>query len=303
MGENSLTTFSTAVESCPVYDEHMTDSDDLLRGFFREQHARMLAHDAGVLSGGDPEDLHQLRVAVRRLRSILRTAKPALDERGAESLGGELSWLAGETGLARDFDVLLPALRNDADALDSDERDALRPVLGNMTVARVTAVERAQKAVGSERYRSLLGMLEQAADSLPQNGNGSLEDAARQEFKRLKKAMKRVVEDPTDAAIHRARIKGKRARYVVELLEAELGKPASRLTSATKHFQDVAGEHHDTVVAEEQVRAALRGLRAQRTLLAAGLLVAAERERRRSAAAELPSAWKRVERAAHKVWS
>jgi CHAD domain-containing protein len=281
----------------------MTMSDDLLRAFFRDQYARMLAHDAGVRSGEDPEDLHQLRVAVRRLRSILRTAKAALDARGAESLQGELSWLAGETGPARDLDVLLPALRTEAEALELDDREALSPVLGNIAVARLVAGDRAKKAVRGERYRALLGMVELAADSLPQNGNGSLEAVTHKEFKRLEKAMKRVAEDPTDEAIHKARIKGKRARYAAELVEGELGKPGAGLISAMKKFQDVAGEHHDTVVAEEQVRAALRGLRAQRTLLAAGILVAAERERRRKAAAELPAAWKRLEKAADNVWS
>jgi CHAD domain-containing protein len=286
-----------------VYDAQVTRTDELLRAFFREQYARMLAHDAGVRSGDDPEDLHQLRVAVRRMRSIIRTAKPALDEKGAETLQDELLWLAGETSQARDLDVLLPVLRDEADALEGDDREALRPVLGNIAVAQMVAGERAQEAVSSERYRSLLAMVELAADSLPQNGNGSLEGAAHKEFKRLKKAMKHVADDPTDEAIHKARIKGKRARYAAELLEAELGKSGKDLIAATKRFQDVAGEHHDTVVAEEQVRTALRGMRAQRTLLAAGLLVAAERERRRLAAADLPGAWKKVDKAADKVWS
>jgi CHAD domain-containing protein len=281
----------------------VTANDELLRAFFRDQYARMLAHDAGVRSGGDPEDLHQLRVAVRRLRSILRTAESSLDRRGAESLQTELSWLAGETGPARDLDVMLPVLREEAAELEDDDREALAPVLGNIAVAREIAAERAQQAVATERYRGLLATVELAADSLPQNGSSPLEGAARNEFKRLKRAMAKVAEDPTDQAIHKARIKGKRARYAAELLEPELGKPAAQLISATKQFQDVAGEHHDAVIAEAQVRTAIRGLRAQRTLLAAGLLVAAQRERRRAAADDLPGAWKRVEKAAGKVWS
>ncbi len=71
--------------------------------------------------------------------------------------------------------------------------------------------------------------------------------------------MRQVEEEPTDEAIHQARIKGKRARYAAELLEDELGKPGAKLLAAAKEFQDAAGEHHDAVVAEARIRALLRG--------------------------------------------
>ena len=89
-------------------------------------------------------------------------------------------------------------------------------------------------------------------------------------------------DDPTDEAIHQARINGKRARYATELLEDELGKPGAKLVAAAKEFQDAAGEHHDAVVAEARIRALLRGVRAQRTALAAGILVSRQRDRRNS---------------------
>ncbi len=66
--------------------------------FFREQFARMLAHDPGVRLGEDPEELHQLRVATRRLRSVLRTATPLLEATWAQALRDELSWLGDELG-------------------------------------------------------------------------------------------------------------------------------------------------------------------------------------------------------------
>ena len=50
------------------------------------------------------------------------------------------------------------------------------------------------------------------------------------------------------------------------------GKPGVKLLAAAKEFQDAAGEHHDAVVAEARIRALLRGVRAQRTALAAGIL-------------------------------
>jgi CHAD domain-containing protein len=115
--------------------------------------------------------------------------------------------------------------------------------------------------------------------------------------------MRQVEEEPTDEAIHQARIKGKRARYATELLEDELGKPGVKLLAAAKEFQDAAGEHHDAVVAEARIRALLRGIRAQRTALAAGILVSRQRDRSDAASAALPKAWRRYEQAAGKVWA
>jgi CHAD domain-containing protein len=86
-------------------------------------------------------------------------------------------------------------------------------------------------------------------------------------------------------------------------VEDDLGKAGARLISATKRFQDVAGEHQDAVVAEDSIRALLRGTRSQRMAVAAGIVVGRERKRRARAADALPDAWRRVEQAAAKVWA
>ena len=55
----------------------------------------------------DDAAVHDMRVAVRRLRSLLRTARPLLDRPWAESVRAELDWLAGRLGVVRDLDVLI----------------------------------------------------------------------------------------------------------------------------------------------------------------------------------------------------
>jgi CHAD domain-containing protein len=274
-----------------------------LRAFCRYQYARMLAHDPGVRLGSDPEDLHQLRVASRRLRSILRTAEPVLDREWVSQLRDELSWLGQELGEARDLDVLSEHLDAEAARLDQGDRKALKPFFEKLAEARVAARERALEALRSERYFGLLAAIEAAAAGLPPGGRGSLASAARKEFGRLRKAMKKVEESPGDETIHRARIKGKRARYAIELVEDELGSSAKGLVTAAKRFQDVAGEHQDAVVAEARIRAFARAARSLPAALAAGLLVGRQQERRRAASAQLPKAWAKLEQAASRVWS
>lgn len=275
-----------------------------LRRFLREQYARMLAHDPGVRLGNDPEELHQLRVAARKTRSVLRTARPLLERSWVDHLRGELSWLGGELGPARDADVMLEHLRGEAAQLDQGDRRAFKPLLDRLTEEGKEARKRALSALRSERYFALLATLESAAAAPPSGPDDvPLTKAARREFDRFAKAMDEVAAAPSDEALHRARIKGKRARYAAELVEDDLVKAGARLISATKRFQDVAGEHQDAVVAEDSIRALLRGTRSQRMALAAGIVVGRERERRARAADALPDAWRRVEQAAAKVWA
>ena len=286
-------------------DESPAATPDLarLRMFFREQFARMLAHDPGVRLGEDPEELHQLRVATRRLRSVLRTATPLLEATWAQALRDELSWLGDELGHARDVDVLSEHLRAEAAKLDPVDRRALKPLFDDLAAEGKDARSRVLEALRSERYLALLATLEGAAAAPPAGDDVSLRKAVRKEFNRLAKAMDSLAAEPSDEAVHRARIKGKRARYASELLEDDLGSAGKRLISAAKTFQDVAGEHQDAVVAEERIRTLLQGERSQRTVLAAGILIGGERERRARTAAALPDAWNDLDKAAAKAWS
>ena len=93
-----------------------------VRAMLARQVAELLAHDPGTRLGGDPEELHQARVATRRLRAVLRAAEPLLDPDWTQALRTELSWLAEALGPVRDLDVLLERLRG-------VRRDG-RPLLG-----------------------------------------------------------------------------------------------------------------------------------------------------------------------------
>ena len=84
---------------------------------------QILRHDPGVRLGEDPEDVHQFRVATRRLRSDLRTFAPLLDPEPASEVRGRLRQLGAKAGAARDTDVLADRLKATADMLP--EQDAV----------------------------------------------------------------------------------------------------------------------------------------------------------------------------------
>jgi CHAD domain-containing protein len=277
---------------------------DRVRARIEEQYLELLRHDPGVRVGDDPEDLHDLRVAARRLRALLRAADALLVPEWSEPLRNELKWLGGELGPARDLDVLLEHLRADAAGLGDDEAP-FDVVLHRLEGERAAARERLEAALTSERYRELLGALD-AASRAPhaRQLDAPLDELAHKEFKRLAKAVKRLGDDPTDDALHRVRIKGKRARYASELAEPLMGKRARRVVARAKDFQDVVGEHQDAVVAEERLRALVPELGSDgAVLLSTGRVIERQRRRRQEARAALPKTWARLERAGRSAWS
>ena len=107
-----------------------------LQAMLEAQYRAVVAHDPGTRLGRDPEELHQMRVATRRLRAFLRAGRPLLDVDWAESLRLELRWLGGVLGPVRDLDVLVDHLRDDAHALDPGERRVLGRVFHQLEDAR-----------------------------------------------------------------------------------------------------------------------------------------------------------------------
>jgi CHAD domain-containing protein len=276
-------------------------------GFIREllgrQYEEILRHDPGVRLDLDSEDVHRIRVAVRRARAVLRAARGVLDPEWSEPLRAELKWLGGSLGPLRDLDVLLVRLRTQIDELDQPEQTAAASLLGALEGERETAQQVAAETLGSDRYFRLLDAMEAAVRGpRVQRGNVSLEKLAAKQFKKLRKSAEQLGPDSSDDELHRTRILGKRARYAAELAEPEAGKAARRLVDRAKSFQDVLGAHQDAIVAEARLRGLLAEQARSGAAFAAGRLVERERQRKREARDDLPKAWRDLDREARKAW-
>jgi CHAD domain-containing protein len=274
-----------------------------VRAMIATQVAELIAHDPGTRLGADPEELHQVRVATRRLRAVLRAARPLLDPAWTESLRAELAWLGGALGPVRDLDVLLERLVVEIADLEPDERRAARTFLRDFESERASARSAMLEVMTSSRYDQLLDRLEAAAVApRGQSADVSLSDIAAREFRKLRKAVRSLPPDPPDDQLHAVRIRGKRARYAGELAEGVVGKPARRFVRDAKVFQDVIGEHQDAVVAEHRIRGLLDDAAKPREHFVAGRLVERERERRRLARAGFPAAWATLDRSGKRAW-
>jgi len=268
---------------------------------FEEQYRQILASDPGTRRGDDPEDLHDLRVATRRLRAFLRCARALVDRDWAEALRAELGWLGGALGPARDLDVMLERLRAEV-ALLGDDSDAARGLIETLESERAQAYVAVVEALETDRYLALLDRLEAAA-APPLSGDvTTLASIWHREVKRMRRTFEALGDDPEDCALHASRIGVKRARYAAELAAHELGKPGAAFVARAKELQDVLGDHQDAVVADERIRAWAKTA-APEGRVAAGRLVELERGRRVGARAAWPEAWERLDRAARKAAS
>lgn len=233
---------------------------EVVRAAIASSVLRILRHDAGVRLGDDPEDVHQVRVATRRLRSDLRTFRALVPQDWADPLRDDLKWVGREVGAVRDADVLMERLRRQAGELPELDAAGFAPVIQRLSEEREAARTSMLVAMRSERYVALLDRLVLAAEApelMPAAGKRArkvLPRIAARPFGKLRAEVAGLGREPSDAELHRVRILAKRARYAIEAVEAVCGKKAARLAGAVAEVQTVLGDQHDAVVAEEWLR-------------------------------------------------
>jgi CHAD domain-containing protein len=200
-----------------------------------------------------PEGVHQMRVAVRRLRSHLRIFEPLL-EPVPPSVAQDLRWIAGDLGRVRDLDVLLKRLADHG----ADLRADLEPVAALLETRLDDARRKLHQALSSVGYVRFLDNLLQYVDQ-PGFRDGAFEQC-RSALPRLAKdtdlalvqAVRDLEHDRTDDNYHDVRIQAKRLRYAVEGFANCLGKQARndalRLARYSENVQNILGERQDAVV-------------------------------------------------------
>lgn len=219
--------------------------------WWRDQVAAL--HRWGRLVLRDEEDsVHQMRVTVRRLRSVLATYRPLLDTEWSEPLRAELKWLAALLGDVRDAEVLRRRLRRWAAEHGPGPTgvDALRAALAER---QAQGRARLLPELDGDRYRELIAGL---ADGLRWSEADPRKTALR---KRLRRSWRRLVvaadavgeTDDTEERrrrLHEVRKKAKRVRYTAESLGGVFGKDAERLAKAAKSVQSTLGDLNDATV-------------------------------------------------------
>jgi CHAD domain-containing protein len=284
-----------------------TDSPakDVIRYVLSESIASLLRQDPLVRTSGDPEAVHQARVATRKLRSNLRTFGPLLDPEWTEPLRSELGWLAMGLGAVRDREVLLERLRERAKSLPASDQRSAGSLLKILEVEIESLRKKLLAELDSLRYIDLLERLVVAAHSpatLPDANEPALKvlpQLAAGPWRRLRSAVRQLPDSPTDPELHRIRILAKRARYAAEAVAPVAGSAALAFGRAAAKLQTILGEHQDSVTAQAWLRAArISGRRA----FVAGQLIAMEHIAAEDARAKWPKVWKALDRNKLRLW-
>ncbi|WP_175954976.1 CHAD domain-containing protein [Burkholderia sp. BCC0405] len=218
--------------------------------------AQWLGNEGGVLEHDDPEFVHQMRVALRRLRTLMRFFPLFVDRQWRDTLGVDLRWLASLLGTVRDWDVFatesLPALIA-ADGGDGEWNGTLDAARAQCAAARVEL----RQALHSARYARLtLGWLEWlSALALPPAEDGDAPSLRRHATKRVRRLFGHLYASPSltsldTAARHQVRIDAKRLRYALEFFASLASRRTRTETVKTlTRVQSVLGEANDTMVA------------------------------------------------------
>lgn len=206
----------------------------------------MLAHEAGTRSGADPEELHDMRVAVRRLRAAIRLFRPVLRP-GWKAVRDELSWLAGELGRVRDLDVMIGKIEDWLPRLGK-AADSTLTLLAMLKQTRESRRTEMLAALDSDRFAALIEAFRtNLSDVRTGEAEGTVEAKLPALIERRARRFFRGTEglgpDSTASERHRVRILAKRMRYAVECSIPIYARRAETLSATLAQLQDILGHN------------------------------------------------------------
>jgi CHAD domain-containing protein len=232
-----------------------------LRRFFD----KLLAREDAVRDDEDIEDVHQMRVATRRIRASLQVVKGVYALKPIRRYRRGLRQVAQSLGAVRDGDVFLEHVLVYRDALPADARGRMEPLIAAVTAERAHAREQLLADFNAKRYKKLkqafaLFLTTPGADTVTTESGliprvrdfaGS---AIWQRYEQWR-AYETMLPSATDETLHQARIAGKRMRYTLEFFADALGPHVDQVLAPLVELQECLGALQDVVTARAHVAA------------------------------------------------
>jgi CHAD domain-containing protein len=265
---------------------------DVIQAALRAGTDRLRHHAEAIPTSDDPEDVHQARVATRRLRSDLKTFDSLLDADWVASTRAELKWLGEVLGAVRDDDVLDMRLRRQLAKLPEPDGPDAKLILARLAYERDDHRQAMLEALETQRYRNLVAALEAAA---AESGPPVEAQIVRRPWERLESGVKKLSPEPADEELHEIRKRAKQCRYALEAIAPLAGDDAIAWAKAVAGLQTVLGDLNDAVVAE-------RWLRRGEHSFVAGELIGIERGEGDAARANWPGAWTKASKPELRSW-
>jgi CHAD domain-containing protein len=228
-----------------------------IRLVLTERFAEMCALREEVQNWDDPEGVHSMRVASRRLRGALRDFRPYVNPRKLNSTVKRIKSLADTLGEVRDEDVAILALDNLSKQTSAEVSTALAKVVNDRKTKLASARDDLTKSLIEDELKQLASDFHDAVDLATkddESSNGTEQTRTYIGVARLiindrlneLEELSQSLYTPLDSkALHEMRIAVKRLRYAIELFHDCFGKKILRFAKAAARLQDSLGNLHD----------------------------------------------------------
>lgn len=223
---------------------------DVLRVRFEE----VLALRDNALISANIEGVHEMRVAIRRLRSALRDFSPLIKSGPLKESKKQLKHLADTLGQARDQDVSIAALEK---LCENAKNEHIKNDIGKKIEKRRALREETQikliKTLDSSALESLREDFSKALDEIVKRNRKAAKLSAREMGREVIFKGLREFADLSDSLynpfnqekLHQLRIAAKRLRYAIELFTVCWGEQIAPFAKKVTNMQTFLGELHD----------------------------------------------------------
>ncbi len=197
----------------------------------------------------EEERVHQSRVALRRIRSNLRTFRLALDPAWGTSLRAELAWYGARLGQVRDLHILRDVVTiKGPEVIDLESVDLLDSVVGVRMAAALADVAKERGRARRFQLNEQMMVLWDGPEFKPKASRPAdeiLPLMLHRAWHDLRGAARAARKDGSDVNLHKLRIRLKDLRYGCETVALIAGGPAKKTARAAEGLQSKLGDLHD----------------------------------------------------------
>ncbi|WP_420324926.1 CHAD domain-containing protein [Mameliella sp.] len=226
------------------------------------------ANEPGIIDDHDSEFLHDYRVALRKIRSVLSLFKGVYSPEQVADLKARFSALMSVTGPLRDLDVYLIERPRYIQMVPESLRPGVGLLFDHFTKERHAAHDALCHHLRSETYAAEITALQDLfanpqerlaqGDEADHPARDYAQRLIRKRYRKVRKIARAIDADTPDAEIHQLRIQCKKLRYLMEFFAPLFGKSEmKRLIKALKKLQDNLGDFNDSVVQQEALSAVI----------------------------------------------
>ncbi len=220
-----------------------------------------VSNEQGIIEDIDTEFLHDYRICIRKIRSVLSLIKGVYPQEQTDSLKRTLATLGSVTNRLRDLDVYLLARDEYTRMLPEALRPGLESLFRDFAQERKRTLKKVRVHLNSPGYRSQIEELDRfftAPDALPesptsnQNIGPLVARRIRKRYRTIRRLGKTLTPTTPDAVVHQLRISCKKLRYLLEFFgELFPAEETAQIVKQLRRLQNRLGRFNDLSVQQQ----------------------------------------------------